>query len=141
LLALPFLAANAVTHSGDAYGLSKRANHLRVQAESLRWGDRGARVTAISPGIILTPLAQHELDSPVGPVYRSMIEASAAKRVGTPEEVAAAAASANSTCRRRGCDEQESVVDYGCRPAELLTEQSTNFREEPASDAALPAIS
>lgn len=92
LLRLPFLSAGAVPDSAAAYGLSKRANHLRVQAAALTWGDRGARVNSISPGIILTPLAQHELDSPVGPVYRSFLEASPARRMGTPEEVAAAAA-------------------------------------------------
>jgi NAD(P)-dependent dehydrogenase (short-subunit alcohol dehydrogenase family) len=92
LLALPFLSPETVTDPGAAYGLSKRANHLRVQAESLRWAERGARVNAISPGIIITPLALHELASPVGPIYRSMIEASAAKRAGTPDEVASAAA-------------------------------------------------
>jgi len=90
LLTLPLL--QAVRDSGTAYGLSKRANHLRVQAESLRWGERGARINSISPGIILTPLAQHELDSPVGAAYRAMIEASVAKRMGTADEVATAAA-------------------------------------------------
>jgi NAD(P)-dependent dehydrogenase (short-subunit alcohol dehydrogenase family) len=92
LLALPFLQGDAVPDSGAAYGLSKRANQLRVQAEALRWAERGARVNAISPGIILTPLAQHELSSPVGAAYRALIDASAAKRMGTPEEVAGAAA-------------------------------------------------
>jgi NAD(P)-dependent dehydrogenase (short-subunit alcohol dehydrogenase family) len=92
LLALPFLQADAVTDSGAAYAISKRANHLRVQAESLRWAERGARVNSISPGIILTPLAQHELDSPIGAAYRVMIEQSASKRMGTADEVAAAAA-------------------------------------------------
>jgi NAD(P)-dependent dehydrogenase (short-subunit alcohol dehydrogenase family) len=42
--------------------------------------------------VILTPLAQHELDSPVGDGYRRLIAASAAKRMGTPDEVASAAA-------------------------------------------------
>jgi NAD(P)-dependent dehydrogenase (short-subunit alcohol dehydrogenase family) len=92
LLKLPFLQPEAVPDSGAAYALSKRANHLRVQAESLRWAERGARVNAISPGIIATPMAQTEMASPSGAGYRAMIEASAAKRVGTPDEVAAAAA-------------------------------------------------
>lgn len=92
LLGLPFLGSEAIPNSGAAYGMSKRANHLRVQAESLRWAERGARINSISPGIIATPLAQHEMASSVGPRYRAMIEASAAKRMGTPDEVAAAAA-------------------------------------------------
>jgi NAD(P)-dependent dehydrogenase (short-subunit alcohol dehydrogenase family) len=92
LLQLPLLQPASVPDSGAAYGMSKRANHLRVQAESIRWGDRGARLNSISPGIVLTPLAEHEMSSPVGPVYRAMIEASVAKRVGTPDEIASAAA-------------------------------------------------
>ena len=92
LLQLPFLGPAAITNSGIAYGISKRANHLRVQAASLSWGERGARVNSISPGIIATPMAQHEMASPIGAAYRAMIEASPSKRMGTPDEVAAAAA-------------------------------------------------
>ena len=92
LLKLPFLSADAVPNSGAAYGLSKRANHLRVQAASIDWGERGARINSISPGIILTPLAEEEMAGPGGPGYRAMIEASAAKRVGTTDEIASAAA-------------------------------------------------
>lgn len=92
LLQLPFLSEAAVPNSGAAYGLSKRANHLRVQAASVEWGARGARVNSISPGIILTPLAEQEMAGPGGPGYRAMIEGSAARRVGTTDEIAAAAA-------------------------------------------------
>lgn len=92
LLQLPFLGAAAVPTSGAAYVISKRANRLRVQAESGGWGERGARVNSISPGIILTPLAQQEMASEGGPAYQAMIEASASVRVGTPDEVASAAA-------------------------------------------------
>ena len=56
-------------------------------AEAVRWGKRGARVNAISPGIILTPLAKDELTGPRGEGYRKMIAACAAGRVGTPDEV------------------------------------------------------
>lgn len=92
LLALPFLQADAVPDSMVAYGLSKRANHLRVQAACLSWGERGARVNSISPGIIMTPLARHEMASEHGPVYQAMIDASPAKRLASADEVAAAAA-------------------------------------------------
>jgi NAD(P)-dependent dehydrogenase (short-subunit alcohol dehydrogenase family) len=91
LLKLPFLSAEAVPNSMVAYILSKRANHLRVQASSITWGKRGARVNSISPGIISTPLAQHELNSPIGDMYRAMIEASPAKRMASPDEIAIAA--------------------------------------------------
>jgi enoyl-[acyl-carrier-protein] reductase (NADH) len=92
LLQLPFLAPDAMPDSAAVYGLSKRANHLRVQAAAVLWGDRGARVNAISPGIVLTPLAEDEMGSAVGPVCRSMIDTPAAGRVGTTDEIAAAAA-------------------------------------------------
>jgi NAD(P)-dependent dehydrogenase (short-subunit alcohol dehydrogenase family) len=91
LLDLPFLK-EAVTDSMVAYIIAKRANHLRVQAEAVRWGERGARVNSISPGIVATPLAQHELNSPIGDGYRAMIAASPAKRMAPPEEIAVAAA-------------------------------------------------
>lgn len=92
LVQLPFLQPAVVTNSGAAYALSKRANSLRVQAASVEWGDRGARLNALSPGIIMTPLAQDELNSPAGAAYGRMIQASSSGRVGTPDEVAAAAA-------------------------------------------------
>ncbi len=92
LLQLPMLGPDAVPNSGAAYGISKRANQLRVQAAAIDWGKRGARINSISPGIILTPLAEQEMAGPGGPGYRAMIEASAARRVGTTDEVASAAA-------------------------------------------------
>jgi NAD(P)-dependent dehydrogenase (short-subunit alcohol dehydrogenase family) len=87
LLGLSFLQPDQVTDSLHAYQLSKRGNSLRVMAEAVRWGKRGARVNTISPGIIVTPLAKDELSGPRGPGYRRMIEVSAAGRPGTPEEV------------------------------------------------------
>ncbi len=91
LLKLPFLGPEGVPNSMVAYIISKRANHLRTQSASISWGKRGARVNSISPGIISTPLAQHELNSPIGDMYRAMIEASPAKRMASPDEVAVAA--------------------------------------------------
>ena len=87
LLALPFLQLDKVTDSLHAYQLSKRGNSLRVMAEAVRWGRRGARVNTISPGIVMTPLAKDELTGPRGPGYRRMIELSPAGRAGTPDEV------------------------------------------------------
>jgi NAD(P)-dependent dehydrogenase (short-subunit alcohol dehydrogenase family) len=87
LLALPMLQPDRMTDSLHAYQISKRANSLRVMAEAVRWGKRGARVNTISPGIIFTPLARDELTGPRGAGYRRMIELSAAGRGGTPDEV------------------------------------------------------
>jgi len=87
LLSLPFVQPGAVKDTLHAYQLSKRGNNLRVQAEAVRWGQRGARINSISPGIIITPLANDELNGPRGEGYRQMIESSVAKRAGTPDEV------------------------------------------------------
>jgi NAD(P)-dependent dehydrogenase (short-subunit alcohol dehydrogenase family) len=88
LLGLPFLQPDQVTDSLHAYQLAKRGNALRVMAEAVRWGKRGARVNTISPGIIMTPLAKDELTGPRGEGYRRMIAGSVAGRAGTPDEVA-----------------------------------------------------
>jgi NAD(P)-dependent dehydrogenase (short-subunit alcohol dehydrogenase family) len=87
LLALPMLQPDRVKDSLHAYQLSKRGNSLRVMAEAVRWGKRGARVNTISPGIIITPLAKDELTGPRGEGYRRMIELCPAGRAGTPDEI------------------------------------------------------
>jgi NAD(P)-dependent dehydrogenase (short-subunit alcohol dehydrogenase family) len=92
LLALPMLQLDRVTDSLHAYQLAKRANSLRVMAEAVRWGTRGARINAISPGIIFTPLARDELTSSRGEGYRRMLDLSPVGRGGTPDEVAGVAA-------------------------------------------------
>jgi NAD(P)-dependent dehydrogenase (short-subunit alcohol dehydrogenase family) len=92
LLALSFLQTSRIKDSLHAYQLSKRGNSLRVMAEAVRWGHRGARINTISPGIIMTPLAKDELTGPRGAGYRRMIEGSVAKRAGTPDEVGAVGA-------------------------------------------------
>lgn len=92
LLALPFLQPDQVKDTLHAYQLSKRGNSLRVMAEAVRWGKRGARINTISPGIIITPLAKDELTGPRGAGYRRMIELSPVGRAGTPDEVGNVAA-------------------------------------------------
>jgi NAD(P)-dependent dehydrogenase (short-subunit alcohol dehydrogenase family) len=92
LLKLPMLQPGQVTDTLHAYQLSKRGNSLRVMAEAVRWGARGARINTISPGIIITPLARDELNGPRGAGYRRMIETCAVGRAGTPDEVGNVAA-------------------------------------------------
>jgi NAD(P)-dependent dehydrogenase (short-subunit alcohol dehydrogenase family) len=89
LLSLDFLQPDLVNDSLHAYQLAKRGNSIRVMAEAVKWGKRGARVNAISPGIIITPLAKDELAGPRGDGYRKMINSSAVGRAGTPDEVGA----------------------------------------------------
>lgn len=85
LLELPFL--KAINDTLKAYQYSKRCNVLRVMYEATRWGKRGATINSISPGIIITPLANDELHGPRKDGYLRMIEASPARRAGTPDEV------------------------------------------------------
>jgi len=92
LLALPMLQPDHVKDSLHAYQLSKRGNSLRVMAEAVKWGKRGARINTISPGIIITPLANDELSGPRGDGYRRMIDLCPVGRAGTPDEVGAVGA-------------------------------------------------
>ena len=85
LLELDFI--KAITDTLKAYQYSKRCNVLRVMYEATRWGKRGATINSISPGIIITPLANDELHGPRKDGYLKMIEGSPAKRAGTPDEV------------------------------------------------------
>jgi len=92
LLKLSFLQESRVKDTLHAYQLAKRANSLRVMAEAVKWGKRGARLNTISPGIVMTPLAKDELNGPRGAGYRKMIEATVQKRAGTPDEIGSLAA-------------------------------------------------
>ncbi|MBR1784977.1 MAG: SDR family oxidoreductase [Bacteroidales bacterium] len=85
LLELPFLTA--ITDTLKAYQYSKRCNVLRVMMEAVRWGRRGATLNSISPGIIITPLANDELHGPRKDGYLKMIAGCPARRAGTPDEV------------------------------------------------------
>lgn len=87
LLSLSWLQPDQVTDPLNAYQLSKRGNSLRVMAEAVRWGKRGARINTISPGIVITPLARDELTGPRGEGYRRMIELCPVGRAATPDEV------------------------------------------------------
>ncbi len=85
LLKLDFV--RSIDDTLKAYQYSKRCNVLRVSFEATRWGKRGATVNSISPGIIITPLANDELHGPRKEGYLKMIQASPAGRAGTPDEV------------------------------------------------------
>lgn len=85
LLELDFI--KEITDTLKAYQYSKRCNVLRVMYEATNWGKRGATINSISPGIIITPLANDELKGPRGEGYRNMLKASPAGRAGTPDEV------------------------------------------------------
>ncbi len=90
LAELPMLQPDKIVNSGIAYIVAKRANQLRVRKSAIDWGNRGARINTISPGIIVTPLAYDEFQA-AGDAYQEMIASSAMHRVGNPAEIANAA--------------------------------------------------
>ena len=73
---------------GYGYCVAKRANHLRVQAASLAYGLKGARINSISPGVISTPMGVAELQGENGAQVKALIDTCGAKRVGTPDDIA-----------------------------------------------------
>lgn len=91
LLALDFLQPEIIETTLRAYQFAKRCNVLRVMAASREWGQRGARINSISPGIVMTPLASDEINGPRGKGYRTMLSKMPAGRAGTPDEIAALA--------------------------------------------------
>lgn len=111
LLDLPFL--RAIDDTLKAYQYSKRCNVLRVMAEATRWGRRGATINSISPGIIITPLANDELHGPRKDGYLKMIEGMPARRAGTPDEVGDLAEFLMSS-RGRFISGADLLIDGGC---------------------------
>ena len=111
LLKLPFIAS--ITDTLKAYQYSKRCNVLRVAGESCKWAKRGATLNSISPGIIITPLANDELKGPRGEGYRRMIEGMPAHRAGTPDEVGDLAKFLMSS-RGRWITGSDFLIDGGC---------------------------
>lgn len=88
LLGLDFLQPGNIRDTLHAYQLAKRCNEKRVMAQSVEWGRRGARLNAIAPGIIVTPLAVDEFNGPRGDFYKNMFAKCPAGRPGTADEVA-----------------------------------------------------
>ncbi len=88
LLSLDFLQPEAITDTLHAYQLAKRCNEKRVMAQAVEWSKRGARLNAIAPGIIVTPLAIDEFNGPRGDFYKNMFAKCPAGRPGTADEVA-----------------------------------------------------
>ncbi len=111
LLKLPFIAS--ITDTLKAYQYSKRCNVLRVMYEACRWSKRGATINSISPGIIITPLANDELHGPRAKGYLDMIAGMPARRAGTPDEVGDLAEFLMSS-RGRFITGADILIDGGC---------------------------
>ena len=88
LRSLDFLRPENIRDTLHAYQLAKRCNEKRVMAQAVEWGQRGARLNAIAPGIIVTPLALDEFNGPRGEFYQDMFARCPAGRPGTADEVA-----------------------------------------------------
>ena len=92
LMELPFIKETAMQNSGLAYMIAKRVNQLQaMKAAATTWKERRARINTISPGVIVTPLAYDEFAA-AGEGYQKMIDASAAERTGSSDEIAEAGA-------------------------------------------------
>lgn len=88
LLSLPMLQPENIENTLHAYQMAKCCNVKRVMSEAVKWGERGARINSISPGIIVTPLALDEFNGPRGDFYKNMFAKCPAGRPGTADEVA-----------------------------------------------------
>lgn len=88
LLNLEILNEKNIKDTLHAYQMAKRCNEKRVMAEAVKWGERGARINDIAPGIIVTPLAIDEFNGPRGDFYKNMFAKCPASRPGTADEVA-----------------------------------------------------
>jgi NAD(P)-dependent dehydrogenase (short-subunit alcohol dehydrogenase family) len=88
LLDLEVLQPANIRDSLHAYQMAKRCNVKRVMAEAVKWGERGARINSISPGIVVTPLAIDEFNGPRGDFYKNMFAKCPSGRPGTADEIA-----------------------------------------------------
>ena len=88
LLKLPLLQPENIKDTLHAYQMAKRCNEKRVMAEAVKWGQRGARLNDIAPGIVVTPLAIDEFNGPRGDFYKNMFANCPAGRPGTADEIA-----------------------------------------------------
>lgn len=88
LLSLDFLRPENIRDTLHAYQMAKRCNEKRTMYEAVRWGERGARINDIAPGIIVTPLAIDEFNGPRGDFYKNMFAKCPAGRPGTADEIA-----------------------------------------------------
>jgi NAD(P)-dependent dehydrogenase (short-subunit alcohol dehydrogenase family) len=83
-------ACKSITDSRLAYPFAKRANQIRVAAVAAAWGERGARINSVSPGVISTAMGRLELSGESGGLMQAMVDNAGLRRIGTPDDIAAA---------------------------------------------------
>lgn len=88
VLDLEVLQIKNIKDTLHAYQLAKRCNAKRVMGCAVKWGEKGARINSISPGIVVTPLAIDEFNGPRGDFYKNMFAKCPARRPATADEVA-----------------------------------------------------
>jgi NAD(P)-dependent dehydrogenase (short-subunit alcohol dehydrogenase family) len=74
--------------SAIAYSLSKRHVMLLCEQHAAAWGEKGARIVSISPGLVKTPMGRREAEDPG---TASMIDLAPVKRWGTVSDIVEAA--------------------------------------------------
>jgi NAD(P)-dependent dehydrogenase (short-subunit alcohol dehydrogenase family) len=72
--------------SYSAYAVSKRGNQVRVEAAASAWGERGARIVSLSPGLIHTGMGQQEAKA--NERITELRKAVPLDRIGTAEDIA-----------------------------------------------------
>jgi dihydroanticapsin dehydrogenase len=81
-------------HAGDpdchAYAASKGALIALTRSIAQRWGPDGLRAVTLCPGFVETPMVRFATEDPA--LAERVRSATALRRIGTPEEIAAAAA-------------------------------------------------
>ena len=85
-------SVSGLTHvrTGAAYGMSKAALHQLTRNLACEWAEDGVRVNSVAPWYVRTRRTSDALAQP--DYYEEVIDRTPMRRVGEPEEVAAAVA-------------------------------------------------
>jgi NAD(P)-dependent dehydrogenase (short-subunit alcohol dehydrogenase family) len=83
------VAAQGGTMQGHAYSLSKRGIIRLCEQRALAWGNKGARIVSLSPGVVRTPMGRQEAAS--GNRAQAMVDITPAGRWGTAMDIATTA--------------------------------------------------
>jgi NAD(P)-dependent dehydrogenase (short-subunit alcohol dehydrogenase family) len=79
-------AAERPITSGEAYQISKFALIRMCERQAQKWGERGARIMSLSPGLIATPMGAREFEAQ--PSKHRLLELIPLRRQGTMVEIA-----------------------------------------------------